>query len=67
MDLMSIDFKNLTYKEKQAIIENLKKEYDCQYGYVDKNHQVIKCSYGKLIENLRLATYLNQEVLLVIQ
>lgn len=67
MNLKNIDFKNLKYEEKQTLIKNLKKEYDCQYGYVDKNYQVVKCSYDRLIENLRLADWFNHKILLVIQ
>lgn len=67
MEFTNIDFDHLNYEQKQNIIKEVKKKYNIQYGYIDKNYKVVGCDYNSLVHNLRLADWFNHKTLLVIQ
>lgn len=63
-----ININDLSYEEKQELINDIKIKTGIEFGYVNEYNYIIECdSYGKLILNLNIASQCGQQVKLVIQ
>lgn len=63
-----ININDLSYEEKQELINDIKIKTGIKFGYVNKYNYIIECdSYEKLRLNLNIASQCGQQIKLVIQ